>query len=182
MKFTQLLAESAGAMLANPLRTLLTMLGIIIGIASVVSVVALGQGSRERILADISGMGTNTIDVYPGSGFGDRLWGDAGANRLWGLAGADVLNGRAGNDRLWGGAGADRFVFTAGGQADRVEDFENNIDTLAFAGFAGVRSAAAALARASQSGAHVVFDFGNGDRLTVLNTTLGALADDIVIL
>jgi Ca2+-binding RTX toxin-like protein len=144
------------------------------------------------VRADLSGILTGTgeaagdsfiaVEGLEGSGFGDRLWGDAGANRLWGLAGADVLNGRAGNDRLWGGAGADRFVFTAGGQADRVEDFENNIDTLAFAGFAGVRSAAAALARASQSGAHVVFDFGNGDRLTVLNTTLGALADDIVIL
>ena len=60
------------AMVAHKLRTLLTMLGIIIGIASVVSVVALGQGSRERILADISGMGTNTIDIRPGTGFGDR--------------------------------------------------------------------------------------------------------------
>ncbi len=60
------------AMVAHKLRTLLTMLGIIIGIASVVSVVALGQGSRERILADISGMGTNTIDIRAGAGFGDR--------------------------------------------------------------------------------------------------------------
>ncbi|HEX2013574.1 MAG TPA: ABC transporter permease, partial [Roseateles sp.] len=60
------------AMVNHRLRTLLTMLGIIIGIASVVSVVALGEGSRQRILADISAMGTNTIDVMPGSGFGDR--------------------------------------------------------------------------------------------------------------
>ena len=60
------------AMTSHRLRTLLTMLGIIIGIASVVSVMALGAGSRERILADISAMGTNTIDVWPGTGFGDR--------------------------------------------------------------------------------------------------------------
>ncbi len=60
------------AMVNHRLRTLLTMLGIIIGIASVVSVVALGEGSRQRILADISAMGTNTIDVMPGTGFGDR--------------------------------------------------------------------------------------------------------------
>src|SRR5450830_444901 len=59
------------AMNAHRLRTFLTMLGIIIGIASVVSVVALGAGSRERILKDISAMGTNTIDVFPGSDFGD---------------------------------------------------------------------------------------------------------------
>jgi len=60
------------AMVGHQLRTLLTMLGIIIGIASVVSVVGLGEGSRQKILADISAMGTNTIDVMPGTGFGDR--------------------------------------------------------------------------------------------------------------
>lgn len=60
------------AMVAHRLRSFLTMLGIIIGIASVVSVVALGQGSRQRILKDISAMGTNTIDIFPGKDFGDR--------------------------------------------------------------------------------------------------------------
>jgi len=60
------------AMIAHKLRTFLTMLGIIIGIASVVSVVALGQGSQETVLANISSIGTNTINIYPGSGFGDR--------------------------------------------------------------------------------------------------------------
>ena len=83
------LQESFGmavrAMVAHKLRTLLTMLGIIIGIASVVSVVALGQGSRERILADISGLGTNTIDIRPGTGFGDR-----NASRIQTLVAADA--------------------------------------------------------------------------------------------
>jgi macrolide transport system ATP-binding/permease protein len=60
------------AMLSHRLRTFLTMLGIIIGIASVVSVVALGEGSQQAVLKNISSMGTNTIDVRPGSGFGDR--------------------------------------------------------------------------------------------------------------
>ena len=60
------------AMLAHRLRTLLTMLGIIIGIAAVVSVLALGAGSRQMILADISAIGTSTIEIMPGSGFGDR--------------------------------------------------------------------------------------------------------------
>lgn len=49
------------AMVNHRLRTLLTMLGIIIGITSVVSVVALGEGSRQ-VLTDISAMGTNTIE------------------------------------------------------------------------------------------------------------------------
>jgi macrolide transport system ATP-binding/permease protein len=60
------------AMVAHKLRTFLTMLGIIIGIASVVSVVALGQGSQQTVLENIASIGTNTINIYPGSGFGDR--------------------------------------------------------------------------------------------------------------
>ncbi|AZY50181.1 MacB family efflux pump subunit [Bordetella avium] len=60
------------AMNAHRLRTCLTMLGIIIGIAAVVSVVALGAGSRQMILDDISAMGTNTVDVLPGKHFGDE--------------------------------------------------------------------------------------------------------------
>ncbi|SJL83169.1 MacB family efflux pump subunit [Vibrio palustris] len=60
------------AMSNHKLRTFLTMLGIIIGIASVVSVVALGRGSQEAILANFKSMGTNTISIYPGKGFGDR--------------------------------------------------------------------------------------------------------------
>ncbi|MBQ9105801.1 MAG: MacB family efflux pump subunit [Mailhella sp.] len=63
---------SVQAILAHKMRSLLTMLGIIIGIASVVSVVALGRGSQEKILAGINAMGTNTIDVRPGRNFGDR--------------------------------------------------------------------------------------------------------------
>ncbi|WP_300702430.1 ABC transporter permease [uncultured Campylobacter sp.] len=66
------------SILAHKLRSILTMLGIIIGIASVVCVVALGKGSQEQILASISRLGTNTIEVRPGKGFGDirsgRTW------------------------------------------------------------------------------------------------------------
>lgn len=60
------------SMTAHKLRTFLTMLGIIIGIASVVSVVALGQGSQQTVLENIASIGTNTINIYPGTGFGDR--------------------------------------------------------------------------------------------------------------
>lgn len=60
------------AMNAHRMRTFLTMLGIIIGIASVVSVVALGNGSQKKILENISSLGTNTITVYQGRGFGDN--------------------------------------------------------------------------------------------------------------
>lgn len=53
------------AMSAQRLRTLLTMLGIIIGIASVVSVVALGKGSQQQVLANINSMGTSTLEIFP---------------------------------------------------------------------------------------------------------------------
>ncbi|MBI1291476.1 MacB family efflux pump subunit [bacterium] len=59
------------AMKAHQLRTFLTMLGIIIGIASVVSVVALGQGSQQRVLANIASLGTNTLQIFAGTSFGD---------------------------------------------------------------------------------------------------------------
>lgn len=59
------------AMKAHKMRTLLTMLGIIIGIASVVSVVGIGQGSQQKILSDINALGTNTITVNDGYPFGD---------------------------------------------------------------------------------------------------------------
>ncbi|NUF28249.1 MULTISPECIES: MacB family efflux pump subunit [Gilliamella] len=60
------------SMLSQRLRTVLTMLGIIIGIASVVSVVALGQGTKQKILSNINSLGTSTLEIYAGSGFGDR--------------------------------------------------------------------------------------------------------------
>ena len=63
---------SVSAIVAHKMRSLLTMLGIIIGITSVVSVVALGNGSQQKILENIRGIGTNTITIFNGTGFGDR--------------------------------------------------------------------------------------------------------------
>ena len=70
-RFSEALRMALIAMASHRLRTLLTMLGIIIGIASVVSVVALGEGSQQRILKDINAIGTNTINIFPGKDFGD---------------------------------------------------------------------------------------------------------------
>ncbi len=70
-QFIESFKMSVQAIVAHKLRSILTMLGIIIGIASVVSIVALGRGSQEKIMSDISAMGTNTINIYPGTGFGD---------------------------------------------------------------------------------------------------------------
>lgn len=70
-RFAEAFRMALRSMNAHRLRTLLTMLGIIIGIASVVSVVALGEGSHQRLLRDISSIGTSTIEIFSGQGFGD---------------------------------------------------------------------------------------------------------------
>jgi len=70
-RFSEAFAMALIAMNAQRLRTFLTMLGIVIGIASVVAVVALGEGSRQQVLKNISAIGTNTIEIFSGAGFGD---------------------------------------------------------------------------------------------------------------
>ncbi|CAN5257796.1 hypothetical protein BH11PSE2_BH11PSE2_08940 [soil metagenome] len=59
------------AMNAHRMRTVLTMLGIIIGIASVVSIFAIGAGAQKSILANVASMGSDTITILPGNGRGD---------------------------------------------------------------------------------------------------------------
>lgn len=70
-RFKEALRMAVLAMAAHRLRTFLTMLGIIIGIASVVSVVAIGQGTQQQVLANISNLGTNTLEIFAGRSFGD---------------------------------------------------------------------------------------------------------------
>lgn len=71
-QFIEALNMSIKAIVAHKLRSLLTMLGIIIGITSVVCVVALGNGSQQKVLQNINSLGTNTMDIFNGTGFGDR--------------------------------------------------------------------------------------------------------------
>ncbi|MFM2622883.1 MacB family efflux pump subunit [Vibrio owensii] len=72
LRYIEALKMALLAMSNNRLRTFLTMLGIIIGIASVVSVVAMGTGSQQAILENMANMGTNTIEIKPGTGRGDK--------------------------------------------------------------------------------------------------------------
>jgi macrolide transport system ATP-binding/permease protein len=69
--FKEAFTMAWGAMLAHRLRTALTMLGIIIGIMSVVSIVAIGEGAKKYILEDIRAIGANTLDIFPGKDWGD---------------------------------------------------------------------------------------------------------------
>lgn len=67
MNITNLLKIAIKALNNNKLRCFLTMLGIIIGVAAVITMLAIGQGSKESIRAQISEMGSNMIMIHPGS-------------------------------------------------------------------------------------------------------------------
>ncbi|NRO96062.1 MacB family efflux pump subunit [Paraburkholderia sp. NMBU_R16] len=73
------------ALVSRRLRTILTMLGIIIGITSVVSIVAIGEGAKRYMLDEIASIGTNTISIYPG-----RDWGDSQASMIETLVPRDL--------------------------------------------------------------------------------------------
>lgn len=77
MKLSNLLKIAVKALRRNKLRALLTMLGIIIGVAAVIAMVAIGQGSKQSIQTQLSAMGSNMITVRPFSnttvGGGARL-------------------------------------------------------------------------------------------------------------
>ena len=67
MRTQNLLKISWKAIVLNKMRTFLTMLGIIIGVASVIAMLAIGEGSKESIKTQISSMGSNMITIKPGS-------------------------------------------------------------------------------------------------------------------
>ena len=66
MNFANLFKIAVKALSNNKLRGFLTMLGIIIGVASVITMLAIGQGSKKSIQAEISEMGSNMIMIHPG--------------------------------------------------------------------------------------------------------------------
>ena len=67
MNGTNLIKIAIRALANNKLRGFLTMLGIIIGVASVITMLAIGQGSKRSIQAQISEMGSNMIMIHPGA-------------------------------------------------------------------------------------------------------------------
>ena len=66
MNITNLFKIALRAIAANKLRSFLTMLGIIIGVASVIAMLAIGQGSKQSIQQNIAEMGSNMIMIHPG--------------------------------------------------------------------------------------------------------------------
>jgi putative ABC transport system permease protein len=67
MKQSTLMKIASTSILKNKMRTLLTMLGIVIGVGAVIVMVAIGNGAQSQIKEQIGGLGTNLIVVMPGS-------------------------------------------------------------------------------------------------------------------
>jgi len=70
MLFGETIIVALGALRANKLRSLLTMLGIVIGVAAVIAVVALGRGAQKAVNDRISALGTTLLTVSPGQAMG----------------------------------------------------------------------------------------------------------------
>ena len=66
MTISDLFGETSAALLANKVRSGLTMLGIIIGIGSVIAMISIGQGAQSTIQSSIEGLGSNLLTVMPG--------------------------------------------------------------------------------------------------------------------
>ena len=67
MNYANLFKIALKAIAANKMRSFLTALGIIIGVASVITMLAIGQGSKKSIQANIAEMGSNMIMIHPGA-------------------------------------------------------------------------------------------------------------------
>jgi putative ABC transport system permease protein len=67
MKWTAAMQLALTALWRNKIRAMLTALGVIIGVASVIAMVAIGAGAQQRIAAQLESMGTNTLVIRPGS-------------------------------------------------------------------------------------------------------------------
>ena len=74
MSFWVILKIALKALNRNKIRSILTMLGIIIGVAAVIAMVSLGAGAQKQVQEEIAAMGTNTLQVWTGSmrSFGAR--------------------------------------------------------------------------------------------------------------
>ncbi len=83
MKILATLRIASSALLRNRARSMLTMLGVIIGVAAVIVTVAIGAGARTSVASQINGLGSNMLILLPGSiNAGGARSGSGGASTL----------------------------------------------------------------------------------------------------
>lgn len=80
------------SLIANKMRSLLTMLGIIIGVAAVIALVSIGYGVRQQITESISSLGSNLLMVYPGAPRTPGVRPVAGANKTIKLSDYEAIS------------------------------------------------------------------------------------------
>ena len=91
MDFSELVQESISTLTVNKLRTGLAILGIVIGIGSVIALISLGQGSQKAIESQIQSLGSNLLTVSPGGGQSGGVRSAAGSSTTLTLADAAAI-------------------------------------------------------------------------------------------
>jgi putative ABC transport system permease protein len=82
MSFAEMLLSALRGIASNKLRSILTLLGVMIGVASVILLLAVGNGSAQQVNAAISNLGTTTLTVRSsGGGFGGQSASAAGSGK-----------------------------------------------------------------------------------------------------
>ena len=89
---TTMLAEAWSALIANRLRSALTMLGMIIGVAAVILMLAIGGGVQKQVADSISGLGSNLLIVTAGAGRQGGIFGGAGTGATLRIDDADAIS------------------------------------------------------------------------------------------
>jgi len=96
MKFSDLTEEISLALLANKVRSGLTILGIVIGIGSVIAMISIGQGSAASITSRVESLGTNLLTIMPGSQRGQVVKGGMGSAQTLTLEDAEAIKNISG--------------------------------------------------------------------------------------
>jgi putative ABC transport system permease protein len=94
MSFANYLASALVAIRLNAMRSLLTALGVIIGVASVIVMSAIGSGARQEVERNISRLGTNMLTVSPGSSRSGRAQGGVGTAEPFSEGDMDAIGER----------------------------------------------------------------------------------------
>jgi len=94
MKMKNLLIATLRSLAKNKMRTFLTMLGIIIGVASVIAMLAIGQGSKQSIQAQISTLGTNVLMIFPQASSTGGVRMEAGSSQKMTLEDVTAISNR----------------------------------------------------------------------------------------
>src|SRR5579871_4927022 len=91
MRLFQTIPSALAALRSNKGRSMLTTLGIIIGVAAVIVIVALGQGATASVANQLQGLGSNVLTIMPGSTRSGGAFNGAGSSTTMKAADADAI-------------------------------------------------------------------------------------------